>query len=132
MARNRTGNYPVSGKPCDVEYRTNRLTVLADKARMALESIDPAAVSEGSVARGLELVAELSDVIKQIAGTKPAKRSYSKGGKQKPEATEETPKKKAKKPAKVKNISQEIEAVDDTMGSLNITGLDEALDAAAE
>ena len=127
MARNRTGNYPISGKPCDVEYRTNRLAVLADKARMALESIDPAAVTEGSVARGLELVAELSDVIKQIAGSKPAKRTYGKGA-AKPKPAEEP---KKKKPKKEKAPAQETPEAAEADG-FNITGLDEALSAAAE
>jgi hypothetical protein len=130
MARNRTGNYPISGKACDVEYRAKRLEVLTEKARLALSSIDPNAVAEGAVARGLELITELAEITKQIAGTKPAKRTYGKGAEKKAKvaAVEEKP----KRSRKVKARAEETQSVEEELGSLNITGLDEALDAAAE
>lgn len=101
MARNRTGNYPVSSKACDVEYRVRRLEVLINKSRLALASIAPDAVAEGTIDRGLELVTELTQVVQRLAGSKPSKRSYNKA-KDKPTATKKPtkPVKEAPKPAK--------------------------------
>jgi len=80
-----TTDRPVlASKPCDVEYRVRRLEVLAGKTQAALRSIDPSAVDGAAVARGLELVAELAEITRRIAGSRPPKRSYAKAGREKP------------------------------------------------
>lgn len=81
MARNRTGSYTFSGKACDIEYRSERLQELTERARLCLASIDPAAVGPGSIDRGMELVELLSQVARQLRDTRPQKRSYVRGGK---------------------------------------------------
>ena len=135
MARNRTGNYPISGKACDVEYRAKRLEVLTEKARMALESIDPNAVAEGSIARGIELVTELAEITKQILGTKPAKRAYKA---EKPEKPAKAPKAPKEKPAratksskKEKTSAEQIETLGSVLTTLDAE-LNDDLDVAAE
>lgn len=138
MARNRTGNYPISGKACDVEYRAKRLEVLTEKCRLALASIDPAAVHEGSIARGLELVTELAEVTRQILGSKPAKRSYKAEkveGAEKPkkEKKEKAPKapKEPKAPKKGKDKLAEVTSLDDALIAVDAE-LNDDLDVAAE
>lgn len=135
MARNRTGNYPISGKACDVEYRAKRLEVLTEKARMALESIDPNAVAEGSIARGIELVTELAEITKQILGTKPAKRSYKAEKAEKPAKAPKAPKEKparaTKSSKKEKTPTQQIETLDSALTTLDAE-LNDDLDVAAE
>lgn len=84
MARNRTGSYTFSGKACDIEYRSKRLWELTEKARLCLASIDPAAVSPGSIDRGLELIGLLAEVAQQVGQSRPQKRSYVRGGKSSP------------------------------------------------
>ena len=141
MARNRTGNYPISGKACDVEYRAKRLEVLTEKCRLALASIDPAAVHEGSIARGLELVTELAEVTRQILGSKPAKRSYKADkaegaeGAEKPkkEKKEKAPKepKAPKAPKKGKGKGAEVTSLDEALEATDAE-LNDDLDVAAE
>lgn len=135
MARNRTGNYPISGKACDVEYRAKRLEVLTEKARMALESIDPNAVAEGSIARGIELVTELAEITKQILGTKPAKRAYKAEKAEKPAKTPKAPKEKparaTKSSKKEKTSAEQIETLDSALTTLDAE-LNDDLDVAAE
>lgn len=135
MARNRTGNYPISGKACDVEYRAKRLEVLTEKARMALESIDPNAVAEGSIARGIELVTELAEITKQILGTKPAKRAYKAEKAEKPAKAPKAPKEKparaTKSSKKEKTHAQQIETLDSALTTLDAE-LNDDLDVAAE
>ncbi len=138
MARNRTGNYPISGKACDVEYRAKRLEVLTEKARMALESIDPNAVAEGSIARGIELVTELAEITKQILGTKPAKRAYKAEKAEKAEKPAKAPKAPKEKPAratksskKEKTSAEQIETLDSVLTILDAE-LNDDLDVAAE
>lgn len=135
MARNRTGNYPISGKACDVEYRAKRLEVLTEKARMALESIDPNAVAGGSIARGIELVTELAEITKQILGTKPAKRAYKAEKAEKPAKTPKAPKEKparaTKSSKKEKTHAQQIETLDSALTTLDAE-LNDDLDVAAE
>ena len=135
MARNRTGNYPISGKACDVEYRAKRLEVLTEKARMALVSIDPNAVAEGSIARGIELVTELAEITKQILGTKPAKRSYKAEKAEKPAKAPKAPKEKparaTKSSKKEKTPTQQIETLDSALTTLDAE-LNDDLDVAAE
>ena len=135
MARNRTGNYPISGKACDVEYRAKRLEVLTEKARMALESIDPNAVAEGSIARGIELVTELAEITKQILGTKPAKRSYKAEKAEKPAKAPKAPKEKparaTKSSKKEKTSAEQIETLDSALTTLDAE-LNDDLDVAAE
>lgn len=127
MARNRTGNYPVSGKACDVEYRAKRLEVLTEKARLALASIDPNAVAEGSIARGLELVTELAEITKQILGTKPAKRAYKAEKAEKPAKAPKAPKASKKE----KTHAQQIATLDDALIAVDAE-LNDDLDVAAE
>ena len=103
MARNRTGNYSLSGKACDVEYRVRRLEVLISKSRLALASIAPEAVGEGTIARGLELITDLSSIIQQLSGSKPSKRAYGK-------AKGAGEKKKAPKPVKVPKAPKQEKA----------------------
>ena len=135
MARNRTGNYPISGKACDVEYRAKRLEDLTEKARMALESIDPNAVAEGSIARGIELVTELAEITKQILGTKPAKRAYKAEKAEKPAKAPKAPKEKparaTKSSKKEKTHAQQIETLDSALTTLD-EELNDDLDVAAE
>lgn len=127
MARNRTGNYSISGKACDIEYRVRRLEILANKTRLALASIEPSAVGEGAIARGLELVSDLSGVIQQLAGSKPAKRAYGKvkaaGEKKAPKApkpVKESPKapKAPKGPKKEKTPAQQLTTIDEALASM--------------
>jgi hypothetical protein len=126
-----TDNNTLASKPCDIEYRVRRLEVLTEKAQAAISSIDPTAVSEGAVARGLELVEELGEVIRQIAGSKPTKRSYTKGGKEKPakepkakkepKARTKQPKSVAKKSAKAPEVTDhdpKLEAFSTTIAEL--------------
>jgi len=133
MARNRTGNYPISGKACDVEYRAKRLEVLTEKARLALASIDPSAVAEGAIARGIELVTELAEIATRIAASKPAKRTYGKDKVEvveKPKKEPKAPKEKPKKEKAPKSKVAAVEAVDSP--DLELATLDAALEAAAE
>ena len=127
MARNHTGSYPVSGKACDVEYRAKRLEVLTEKARLALASIDPNAVAEGSIARGLEIVTELAEITKQILGTKPAKRAYKVEKAEKPAKAPKAPKASKKE----KTHAQQIETLDLALNTLD-AALNDDLDVAAE
>lgn len=139
MARNRTGNYPISGKACDVEYRAKRLEVLTEKCRLALASIDPAAVHEGSIARGLELVTELAEVTRQILGSKPAKRSYKaekadgveKPKKEKAPKAPKEPKAPKKGKGKGKDKLAEVTSLDDALTAVD-DELNDDLEAAAE
>lgn len=103
MARNYTGSYALSSKACDIEYRTRRLQELTLKAANILESIDPAAVAEDSIARSRDLISQLSAEIARIAGSKPAKRAYVKGGKAKVAPAE--PKRRGRKP-KVMTVTE--------------------------
>lgn len=103
MARNYTGNYTLSGKACDVEYRTRRLQELTLKATNILESIDPSAVEGGMLYVARDLIRKLSEQIDRIARSKPAKRAYVKGGKAK--VTPAEPKRRGRKP-KVKAVAE--------------------------
>ena len=133
MARNRTGSYPVSGKACDVEYRAKRLEVLTEKARLALASIDPNAVAEGSIARGLEIVTELAEITKQILGTKPAMRTYGKAEKKEPAPKKEKAPKATKSSKKEKTLAEGIETLDTALNTLDAAINDDLdLDVAAE
>lgn len=136
MARNRTGNYPISGKACDVEYRAKRLEVLTEKARLALASIDPSAVAEGAIARGIELVTELAEIATRIAASKPAKRTYGKdkvAAAEKPKKEPKAPKAPKEKPKKEKAPKSKVAAVEAVDSpDLELATLDAALEAAAE
>ena len=122
MARNRTGNYSLSGKACDVEYRVRRLEVLISKSRLALASIAPEAVGEGTIARGLELITDLSSVIQQLSGSKPSKRAYGKakgaGEKKKaPKPVKEAPK-APKAPKKEKASTGQFMSIDEALANM--------------
>lgn len=122
MARNRTGNYSISGKACDIEYRVRRLEILANKTRFALASIEPSAVGEGTIARGLELVTDLSNVIQQLSGSKPSKRAYGKakdaGEKKKaPKPVKEAPK-APKAPKKEKASTGQLMSIDEALANM--------------
>ena len=122
MARNRTGNYSLSGKACDVEYRVRRLEVLISKSRLALASIAPEAVGEGTIARGLELITDLSSVIQQLSGSKPSKRAYGKakgaGEKKKaPKPVKEAPK-APKAPKKEKASTGQLMSIDEALANM--------------
>jgi hypothetical protein len=130
MARNYTGNYEISGKACDVEYRVRRLGELIGKATNILESIDPKAVQEGACEQGLELARQLSEQINRIASSKPAKRAYVKGGKPRSDVE---PKRRGRKPkvARVAKTQDQVPAgalVDEN--DVLFVGLDELLVAA--
>lgn len=129
MARNYTGNYEISGKACDVEYRSRRLGELVTKATNILGSIDPAAVAEGSVAAALDLVRQLSEQVARIEGSKPAKRAYVRGGKPRPEVE---PKRRGRKPKVTPSPVVPVESTTDTYldGEVLFVGLDELLVAA--
>ena len=125
MARNRTGNYSISGKACDIEYRVRRLEILANKTRLALASIEPSAVGEGTIARGLELVTDLGAIIQQLAGSKPTKRAYGKakdaGEKKKaPKPVKESPKapKAPKAPKKEKAPAPQLTTIDEALAQM--------------
>ena len=141
MARNRTGNYPISSKACDIEYRVRRLEVLINKSRMALASIAPEAVAAGSIDRGMELVTELTQVVQRLAGSKPSKRAYGKA-KEKLTATKkptkpvkEAPKpvKAPKGPKKAKTEAEQLAQIDSLLAPLDsLLGEDAPAARAAE
>ena len=125
MARNRTGNYSISGKACDIEYRVRRLEILTNKTRLALASIEPSAVGEDTISRGLELIKDLSSVIQQLAGSKPVKRAYGKakdtGEKKKaPKPVKETPKapKAPKAPKQEKASTGQLMSIDEALANM--------------
>lgn len=120
MARNRTGNYPLSSKACDIEYRVRRLEVLINKSRLALASIAPEAVAAGSIDRGMELVTELTQVVQRLAGSKPSKRAYGKA-KDKPAATKKPtkPVKAPKGPKKAKTEAEQLAQIDSLLAPLD-------------